>query len=354
MLEGQVAVLSSGYLNPEQSLKVLDAMRKSALYRADQNSYILYPNKDIAGFLKRNNIPKEQAEASALINKLVEQGNRQVVVKDLKGGYHFNGEFHNVKDLKSALEQLDPQHYGKLIEQEKESLYKLFEQVFNHKAFTGRSGTFFGYEGLGSIYWHMVSKLYLAVAEVVEQALSEDVPKAVLEPLMYHFEQIGDGIGVHKDPKVYGAFPTDPYSHTPAHRGAQQPGMTGQVKEDILVRFIQLGVNVQEGILTFDPKMLSVKDFNAAESVYEYVRKDQQAVQLSLPAGSLAFTLCQTPVVYQLSDTAASEVYYYQQPTQKMEGLKLDADSSAAIFDRSPEIEKVVVYLPKELLWKTS
>ncbi len=32
---------------------------------------------------------------------------------------------------------------------------------------------------------------------------------------------------------MYGAIPTDPYSHTPGFAGAQQPGMTGPVKEDI-------------------------------------------------------------------------------------------------------------------------
>ena len=40
----------------------------------------------------------------------------------------------------------------------------LFERLFDHESFTGRSGTFFGYEGLGCIYWHMVSKLRLAAA----------------------------------------------------------------------------------------------------------------------------------------------------------------------------------------------
>ncbi|HBQ60196.1 MAG TPA: hypothetical protein DD671_11400, partial [Balneolaceae bacterium] len=67
----------------------------------------------------------------------------------------------------------------------------------------------------------------------------------------------------HKDPEVYGAFPTDPYSHTPQHRGAQQPGMTGQVKEDILVRFAQLGLRVEDGILSFDPFLLSSDAFIA-------------------------------------------------------------------------------------------
>ena len=41
----------------------------------------------------------------------------------------------------------------------------LHEEVFDHDSFTGRSGTFFAFEGLGSVYWHMVSKLLLAVAE---------------------------------------------------------------------------------------------------------------------------------------------------------------------------------------------
>ena len=37
--------------------------------------------------------------------------------------------------------------------------WTLYEEVFDHQSFTGRSGTFYKYEGLGCIYWHMVSKL---------------------------------------------------------------------------------------------------------------------------------------------------------------------------------------------------
>jgi hypothetical protein len=37
MLEGQVAVLSSGYLSPAQSLEVLNALKESTLYRQDQD-----------------------------------------------------------------------------------------------------------------------------------------------------------------------------------------------------------------------------------------------------------------------------------------------------------------------------
>ena len=45
MLEGQVAVLSSGYLKPEEALDVLVALRQSAVYTARQNSYLLYPDQ---------------------------------------------------------------------------------------------------------------------------------------------------------------------------------------------------------------------------------------------------------------------------------------------------------------------
>lgn len=53
MLEGQVAVLSSGFVRGEQAVHILDALRNSALYRPDQNSYILYPNKDLPKFLEK-------------------------------------------------------------------------------------------------------------------------------------------------------------------------------------------------------------------------------------------------------------------------------------------------------------
>ena len=66
---------------------------------------------------------------------------------------------------------------------------------------------------------------------------------------------------MHKPPTLYGAFPTDPYSHTPEGKGAQQPGMTGQVKEDIISRFGELGVFVEDGTLLFDPCMLRKEEF---------------------------------------------------------------------------------------------
>ena len=103
MLEGQVAVLSSGFLTAEQSLKLLDALKKSALYRQDQNSYILYPNKNLAKFLQKNTIPKTSAETSLLLKHLLEENNNSIVEKDVLGELHFNGNFRNVSDVEKAL-----------------------------------------------------------------------------------------------------------------------------------------------------------------------------------------------------------------------------------------------------------
>lgn len=57
-----------------------------------------------------------------------------------------------------------------------------------------------------------------------------------------------------------------PYSHTPMHKGAQQPGMTGQVKEDILTRIGELGVKMKDGKLVFEPHLLSKSEFLQKET----------------------------------------------------------------------------------------
>ncbi|MEM1408763.1 MAG: hypothetical protein AAGG59_18410, partial [Bacteroidota bacterium] len=163
MLEGQVAVLSSGYLSSEEALSVLDGLKGSALFRKDQYSYLLYPDKELPGFTRKNNIPAAAILKSELMTKLTEDGNTQIITKDIKDVYHFNSRFKNGNDLQKALDQLKGSKYDDLLNSNSEQVLKTFEEVFNHKAFTGRSGTFFGYEGLGSIYWHMVSKLQLAV-----------------------------------------------------------------------------------------------------------------------------------------------------------------------------------------------
>ena len=94
--------------------------------------------------------------------------------------------------------------------------------------------------------------------------------EVIIGKLLDHYYEINAGIGVHKSPELYGAFPTDPYSHTPGGKGAQQPGMTGQVKEDILSRFGELGVFVKDGKLLFNPSLLRKEEFLKESAIFKY------------------------------------------------------------------------------------
>lgn len=342
MLEGQVAVLSSGFLGSSESLAVLDALKASALFREDQYSYILYPNKSLPRFLDKNNIDAAAVDQSELLKRLLSEGNTDVLVKDCKGGYHFNGNFHNVKALRAALQKL-PEAYEKLVAAEQAQIEAIYEENFNHKAFTGRSGTFFGYEGLGSIYWHMVSKLRLAAFEVTKAAVEAEESSDVVGRLFDHYFEINAGIGAHKSPDLYGAFPTDPYSHTPGGKGAQQPGMTGQVKEDLLCRFGELGVRVNEGQLEFDRRMMHSEEFLSNPETFHYVDVHQEAQSIELSSDSLVYTVCQVPVVHQRGENAGIDVHFSNGQQERVEGLQLDHTTSQQIFRRTGEVVRLTV-----------
>jgi hypothetical protein len=350
MLEGQVAALSSGKLSAKEALSVLNALKRSKLYRVDQGSYLLYPARELPGFMAKNNIAKNSVNRSKLLNKLVEDGNSSLIEKDSKGTYHFNGKFRNAKDLKNALNHLDKDTYGELVEKEEEMVLEIFEEVFNHKAFTGRSGTFYGYEGLGSIYWHMVSKLLLAVQECCVKAFNEKENSTTIQQLLNHYFEINEGIGVNKPPRLYGAFPTDPYSHTPAGRGAQQPGMTGQVKEDILCRFGELGVFVQNGKIVFAPFMLYKEEFLSKNEGFVYTDLNGLENSIELKPGNLAFTYCQLPVVYELSTKNGIEVYAKDGSKTMINNLQLNEEISQGIFLRNGDVSKLLVHIDEKML----
>ena len=346
MLEGQVAVLSAEYLSSKEVLAVLDAMKASALFRKDQYSYILYPNKELARFDEKNVISKTSVANSKLLSQLVGDGNTQIINQDVTGKYHFNANFNNSNRLKEAFAEL-PEAYEDLLEKEAQLLLTIFEEVFNHKAFTGRSGTFFGYEGLGSIYWHMLSKLLLSVQENCLIAVKNNEDQALIGRLFDHYYEIQAGVGVHKSPQLYGAFPTDPYSHTPAGKGAQQPGMTGQVKEDVLSRIGELGVFVKEGKLNFSPKLLRESEFITTPQTFKYTAISKEEKTINLKEGSLCFTYCQIPIIYSLSEKEGIEVVFNDASKTVFNSLSLDVKTSTKVFSRSNEINHIEVSISK-------
>jgi hypothetical protein len=352
MLEGQVAVLSSGVVTPEEALKLLSALYESKMYREDQRSFMLYPERKLPTFMSKNAVTAEQALSIPLIQELIEAGDGSIITCDADNIYRFNPDFANAADLIDTLDKLaEDEEWASRVAQDRQAVLGLFEFEFKHKSFTGRSGTMYGYEGLGCIYWHMVSKLLLAVQEITFLADNDSEWTGYRNDLADYYYKIRAGLSFEKTVREYGAFPTDPYSHTPPHAGAKQPGMTGQVKEEILTRFGELGVRVEDGAISFQPILLSRTEFLSEEGMFRYFDIEGESRLIKVPAGSLAFTFCQIPVIYEIiSSDPWIRVGMVDGNTSVVDGCGLEVDISRSLFERLGVISRIDVGIPVDVL----
>jgi hypothetical protein len=353
MLEGQVAALSSGAIAPHAAAALLETLFGSDIYRAEIRTFLLYPDRTLPGFLQKNRIPPGAAEEVALLRRMVAAKDDRIVARDADGCYRFNADFANVGDLDAQLDALSGL-YGDDVEAARAPLRALFERVFRHREFTGRSGSMFGFEGLGCVYWHMVSKLLLAVQENFFAAIEGKADTEICRRLGDLYYRVRAGIGFNKTPAEYGAFPTDPYSHTPGHGGAQQPGMTGQVKEEVLSRFGELGLRVAGGEVRFDPSLLRVREFSRETRRFRFLDVDGRWQELTVPASGLAFTWCQVPIVYRLRSEGASTltVTLRDGSIESLPLPLLPASLSSELFRRSGRIRQISLDLPRAALFQ--
>jgi hypothetical protein len=344
MLEGQVSVLGCGLLTADDSLSLLRAMRRSELYREDQRSYLLYPDRKVMPFRSRNTLPSDWMKRAPSLANLLTQGNRTLITVDEDGQAHFQADFTNVTDLEKQLDSLSALAFRRdALQRDRQAILELWEEVFHHSSFTGRSGTMFAFEGLGSIYWHMVAKLLLAVQESHRDTATSGGHPSTVEALRQAYHEVRNGLGFTKTPSAYGAFPTDPYSHTPRHRGAQQPGMTGQVKEELLTRWGELGIEINDGGIAFRPRLLVKNEFSGEAHCFHYVDLSGTDRQWPLPVNSLAFTFCQVPVCYVLGDEPAIVIRNNLGENQRMPGQELPRETSRMLFLRTGYIESITV-----------
>ena len=281
MLEGQVALLSCGLLSLAEAVSLLDALFASPIYCPVRRSFMLYPDRQLPGFFERNRLDA-QALALPVVQHLLAQGRTDLLQQQSDGTVRFAPALSNRGDLELA---------GRDLGEELAPLAEAYERVLRHHEFTGRSGTMFAYEGLGCIYWHMVAKLLLAVQERVFEAHDSGAPE--LAALIAHYRRVRDGLGYRKTAAAYGAFPADPYSHTAGEGGAQQPGMTGQVKEEILTRWGELGLRMRQGRVQIDPVLLDEAElppggelhFTWAKVPYTYRRGPATRLRVQTAAG---------------------------------------------------------------------
>lgn len=346
MLEGQVAVLSAGLLTANEALEVVNALFKSALFRADQESFLLYPERALPSFVEKNRVSAAEVAGCPLIETLLERGDGRLVARDLRGDVRFAGQLRTVDDVRAVLVTLGREApWEPLVERSAEQVVAIFERVFAFKGFTGRSGTMYGYEGLGCIYWHMVSKLLLAVQEVFLAARREGAPAGTVRALAEAYAHVRQGLGFNKSPRQFGAFPNDPYSHTPRHAGAQQPGMTGSVKEEVLTRLGELGIEVRGGVLHFVPSLLSKAELLSAPAELGWFGLSGTQQHLALKAGQLGFTVCQVPVVYAVGERRVVEVQWADGRVERLDGDSAGPLASRDVLGRMGAVRALSITL---------
>lgn len=300
---------------------MLDKLFASELRSNRHPTFLLYPDKQLPRFLEGNQISKLDISQIASLQTLVEKGDKSIVYSDCDGQFRFHPSLVNEAKLRVALNKVDVE--------DRKAVEKLYESVFQHQSFTGRSGSMFGYEGLGCVYWHMVSKLMLAVQEVVQAAVSSAADEALIRRLKSHYFAVQSGLGYRQSAEQFGAFPSDPYSHSPGTGGAKQPGLTGQVKEGILCRFGELGVDYYNGGLRFRPHLLHLAEFSS---------KDQ-----------LKFTFCRIPIIYQRCknlDNLEVEVFFADSTSQKFPSGIIDESITNEITSGSGRITNILVNIP--------
>ncbi|MFG0285192.1 MAG: hypothetical protein ACF8R7_12280 [Phycisphaerales bacterium JB039] len=346
MLEGQVAALSGGILDMEASCGVLDALFRSELYRADQRSFMLYPRVDLPRFMDRNVICADAIDRIPLFRRAAERPEAGILAIDADGRARFCAELNSHEALQKRLTALAGQSgWSELVRADAAAVHDAFERTFRHAQFTGRAGRMHKYEGLGSVYWHMVSKLLLATQEIILRASDEGAGPELIARLRDHYGAIRDGLGFRKTPAEFGAVPHEPYSHTPWAGGAQQPGMTGQVKEGVLARFAELGVRVQAGRVRFDPVLV-----DPAELLDEPARMrvaGQPERLIDVPAGAVGLTLCGVPIIVRLSDRSRIAAHCHDGAVTQLDGSELSRELSCELFRRTGRIELIEVELQR-------
>ena len=119
--------------------------------------------------------------------------------------------------------------------------------------------------------------------------------------------------------------------------------MTGQVKEDILSRFGELGVFIKNGKLYFNPCLLRKNEFLIESKVFDYVAINSEKKQIQLDKKSLCFTYCQVPIVYTISAEESLKVTFKDGGTKLFENLSLDTNTSENVFNRSGEVIQINV-----------
>jgi hypothetical protein len=255
MLEGQVAVLGTSHLGAEDLTHLVDALFDSPLYRPDLGTFLLYPATDRPSFLDRNRLAPETIEAHPVLQELVAEATAASSSRTPQAG------------CTSGRTSPTPRHWRTPWRARRWTTTRPRERARRVRAAVppprvhrdGRAGCTATRASARSTGTWSPSCCWRSRCATSRRSPT-DTDAAVVARLAAAYRRVRDGLGFRKTPAVFGAVPTDCYSHTPAHAGAQQPGMTGQAKEQVLARAGELGLVVADGTLALVRPLLPAEE----------------------------------------------------------------------------------------------
>jgi hypothetical protein len=125
--------------------------------------------------------------------------------------------------------------------------------------------------------------------------------------------------------------------------------MTGQVKEDIISRFREIGIKIRDGKIIINPSLLRKEEFLKKEEMFTYYDLTGKEQKIHCRKNSFAITYCQVPFIYNLSNTEKIVVHKANEEVIKLDNLELKEEVSQSIFNRKGEIKKVEVFINDNL-----
>ncbi len=238
-----------------------------------------------------------------------------VTQKDNNGNLHFNSDIVTADVLNERMSKAGVNAATSQL------LLSEYNRLFAHKEFTGRSQVMYKFEGIGCVYWHQNAKLALAVLETVQRGRekgqdSEEIYKA--------YQDLMQGFIYRKTPVECNAIPVEPYSHTSFSGQSEQAGMTGQVKESVIMRRKELGIFVRNGEIHFDKWFIPAHEFFAD--------------------GTIASSIYGVPTKYKKASSVQEDsiTLNYKDGSAKTVGTNIiKADFALEIFNRTGEITSI-------------
>jgi hypothetical protein len=103
---------------------------------------------------------------------------------------------------------------------------------------------------------------------------------------------------------------------------------------------------VEAGAISFGPVLLEKRELLKDASEFHYLDIDGQRKTAVVPAGGLAFTFCQVPVIYAPGKSKKLEIASSDGRSDSMDGHGLGVDLSRHVFLRDGQVERITVYQP--------